>query len=208
MVQSRFAEAAECAREALSVARAVGYREAEAIALNALGTALGDSGEVDAGVAYLRESLAIAREEGLEMEEGGAWINISDVLNLAGRTEEALEAALQGLATAYTHDWRTTDWLRALGLGVQSSTSATGTARRRPSRPRAGGTQAGRACYWQTCRAQLALGRGDVERRRGGDRDTGEGDRGPHRAAVRGDARRAAARSCRAGAATSTPRAS
>ena len=37
MVQSRFAEAAECAREALSVAREVGYREAEAIALNALG---------------------------------------------------------------------------------------------------------------------------------------------------------------------------
>ena len=35
MVQSRFAEAAESAREALSVARAVGYREAEAIALNA-----------------------------------------------------------------------------------------------------------------------------------------------------------------------------
>ena len=97
MVQSRFAEAAESAREALSVARAVGYREAEAIALNGLGTALGESGEVDAGVAYLRESLEIAREEGLEMEEGGAWINISDVLNLAGRTEEALEAALQGL---------------------------------------------------------------------------------------------------------------
>ena len=32
----------------------------------------------------------------------GAWINIADVLNLAGRTEEALEVARQGLETAYT----------------------------------------------------------------------------------------------------------
>src|SRR5215217_1598368 len=104
MVQSRFAEAAEAAREALTVARAVGYGEAEAIALNALGTSLGDQGDVDAGVGYLRESLEIARAEGLEMEEGGAWINISDVLHLAGRTDEALEAALQGLEAVYTQD--------------------------------------------------------------------------------------------------------
>ncbi|HMJ96443.1 MAG TPA: AAA family ATPase, partial [Thermoleophilaceae bacterium] len=162
MVQSRFAEAAECAREALSVARAVGYREAEAIALNALGTALGEGGEVDPGVAYLRESLEIAREEGLEMEEGGAWINISDVLNLAGRTEEALEAALQGLATAYTQDWRTTDWLRLsisefrfhLGdwTGAQEAIPPA-------SRRHTGGT----LLYWHTCQAQLALGRGDEE---------------------------------------------
>ena len=162
MVQSRFAEAAESAREALSVARAVGYREAEAIALNGLGTALGEGGEVDAGVAYLRESLEIAREEGLEMEEGGAWINISDVLNLAGRTEEALEAALQGLETAYTQDWRTTDWLR---LSVSEYRFHLGDwdgaeeAIPPASRRHTGGT----LLYWQTCRAQVALGRGDVE---------------------------------------------
>ena len=162
MVQSRFAEAAESAREALSVARAVGYREAEAIALNALGTALGESGEVDPGVAYLRESLEIAREEGLEMEEGGAWINISDVLNLAGRTEEALEAALQGLETAYTQDWRTTDWLKLsisefrFHLGDWDGAEE---AIPPPSRRHTGGT----LLYWQTCRAQLALGRGDLD---------------------------------------------
>ena len=160
MVQSRFAEAAESAREALGVAREVGYREAEAIALNALGTALGESGEVDAGVAYLRESLAIAREEGLEMEESGAWINISDVLNLAGRTEEALGAALEGLETAYTQDWRTTDWLQLsisefrFHLGDWSGAEE---AIPPASRRHTGGT----LLYWHTCRAQLALGRGD-----------------------------------------------
>jgi ATP/maltotriose-dependent transcriptional regulator MalT len=162
MVQSRFAEAAEAAREALTVARAVGHREAEAIALNALGTALGDQGDVDAGVAYLRESLEIARAEGLEMEEGGAWINISDVFHIAGRTEEALEVALQGLESAYTPDWRTTDWLRLsisdyryhLGdwAGAEEIIPPA-------SRRHTGGT----FLYWQTCRAQLALGRGDLE---------------------------------------------
>ena len=151
MVQSRFAEAAEWAREAIGVARAVGHREAEAIALNALGTALGDSGEVDAGVAYLRESLAIASEEGLEMEEGGAWINIADVLNLAGRTEEALEAAREGLETAHT---RTGAPPTGCGSRCPStaSTSATGTARRRPSRPRAAGTPAARSCTGRRAR--------------------------------------------------------
>ena len=162
MVQSRFAEAAESARDAISVARAVGHREAEAIALNGLGTALGEGGEVDAGVAYLRESLEIAREEGLGMEEGGAWINISDVLNLAGRTDEALEAALQGLETAYTQDWRTTDWLRLsisefrFHLGDWDGAEE---AIPPASRRHTGGTR----LYWHTCRAQLALARGDVE---------------------------------------------
>ncbi len=162
MLQSRFAEAAEVAREAIAVARAAGHREAEAIALNSLGTSLGDRGEVDAGVEHLRESLAIAREEGLEMEEGGAWINIADVLHLAGRTEEALEAARSGLESAHTRDWRTTDWLRLatseysfhLGDwdGAEKGIPAA-------SRRHTGGT----LLLWQTCRAQLALGRGDTE---------------------------------------------
>ena len=162
LVQSRFGEAAECAREALSVARAVGHRESESIALNALGTALGDSGEVDAGVAYLRESLAIAEEDDLEMEASGAWINIADVLTLAGRLEDALEAARSGLETANTRDWRTTDWLRlavsesAFHLGDWASAEE---AIPPASRRHTGGT----ALYWRTCRAQLALGRGDID---------------------------------------------
>ena len=162
MLQSRFAEAAEVAREAIAVARVAGHREAEAIALNSLGTSLGDRGEVDAGVEHLRESLAIARDEGLEMEEGGAWINIADVLHLAGRTEEALETARSGLESAHTRDWRTTDWLRLvtseysfhLGDWDEAATLIPAASRRHT-----GGT----LLLWQTCRAQLALGRGDTE---------------------------------------------
>jgi DNA-binding CsgD family transcriptional regulator len=117
---------------------------------------------VDAGVAHLRESLEIARQEGLEMEEGGAWINIADVLNLAGRTQEGLEAAQQGLASARTNDWRTTDWLRLVSAeyryelgdwdGAEKSVPAS-------SRRHTGGT----LIYWHVCRALLALGRGDLD---------------------------------------------
>ena len=162
MLQSRFVEAEECALEAIAVARAVGHREAEAIALNALGTAMGERGETDAGVEHLRESLAIAHEDDLQMEEGGAWINISDVLNLAGRTEEALAVARQGLEAGLTSPWRTADWLRlavsecCFQLGDWQEAEAAIPA---ASRRHTGGT----FLYWQTCTAQLALGRGDVE---------------------------------------------
>jgi ATP/maltotriose-dependent transcriptional regulator MalT len=161
MLQGRLAEAEECAREGIAVARAVGHREAEAIALNALGTAMGERGQTDAGVEHIRESLAIAREEDLPMEEGGAWINISDVLNLAGRTEEALAVARQGLEAGLTSPWRTADWLRlaisdcSFQLGDWDEAEAAIPA---PSRRHTGGT----FVYWQLCRAQLAVARGDV----------------------------------------------
>jgi DNA-binding NarL/FixJ family response regulator len=161
MLQGRLAEAEECAHEAIAVARAVGHREAESIALNALGTAMGERGETDAGVEHIRESLAIAREEDLPMEEGGAWINISDVLNLAGRTEEALAVARQGLEAGLTSPWRTADWLRlaisdcSFQLGDWDEAEAAIPA---ASRRHTGGT----FVYWQLCRAQLAVARGNV----------------------------------------------
>jgi DNA-binding CsgD family transcriptional regulator/tetratricopeptide (TPR) repeat protein len=162
MLQSRFLEAEECAREALAVARAVGHREAEAIALNALGTAMGDRGETDAGVEHLRESLAIAHEEGFAMHEAGAWINISDVLNMAGRVEEALAVAREGLEVGVAAPLRAADWLRlsvsehSFHLGDWEQAEA---AIPVASRRHTGGT----FLYWQTLTAQLALGRGDIE---------------------------------------------
>ena len=96
------------------------------------------------------------------MEEGGAWINIADVLHLAGRTEEALDTARSGLESAHTRDWRTTDWLRLatseysfhLGDWDEAEKGIPAASRRHT-----GGT----LLLWQTCRAQLALGRGDTE---------------------------------------------
>jgi len=162
MLQGRLVEAEECAVEAIAVARAVGHREAESIALNALGTAIGERGQIDAGVEHLRESLAIARAEGLPMEAAGAWSNTSDILNLAGRTEEALAVAREGLEASNTSPWRTADWLR---LAISDCSFQLGrweeaeTAIPAPSRRHTGGT----FLYWQTCRGQLALARGNLE---------------------------------------------
>ena len=162
MLQARYAEAEDCAREALAAARAVGHREAEAIALNALGTAMGERGEADAGIVHLRESLAIAREDGFVMHEVGALINISDVLNLSGRMEEALEVAREGLEAGVAAPLRAADWLRlsiaeySFNLGDWDEAETVMPA---ASRRHTGGT----FLFWQSCTAQLALGRGDLE---------------------------------------------
>jgi DNA-binding CsgD family transcriptional regulator len=98
------------------------------------------------------------------MEEGGAWINIADVLHLAGRTREALELVREGLGAEFadpSHPWRTVDWLRlsvaefSFALGDWGEAEASIPA---PSRRHTGGT----FLLWQVSRARLALGRGDV----------------------------------------------
>jgi ATP/maltotriose-dependent transcriptional regulator MalT len=161
MLQARFSESEKIAEQAIAVAQAVGDREAEGRALNALGTATGVQGDADKGVELLRESLAIARELGLAMEAGGAWVNIADILNLAGRTREALEIAQEGLEAEREHPWRTVDWLRLsvsefnyhLGSWDEAEAAIPDASRRHT-----GGT----LLIWQVARATLALGRGDL----------------------------------------------
>jgi len=161
MVQVRLTEAKDDAEEALAIARASGNREAEGRSLNALGTSIGMQGDVEAGVQLLRESLDIARELGHEMDMGGAWVNIADVLNLAGRTREALEVAREGLEAEASTPWRTVDWLRLsiaeylyyLGDWDEAEAAIPGENRRH-----SGGT----LLLWQVGRAVLALGRGDL----------------------------------------------
>jgi ATP/maltotriose-dependent transcriptional regulator MalT len=162
MLQARFSESEEVAKEAMAVARAVGDRESEGRALNALGTATGVQGDPDRGVELLRESLAIAHELGLSMDEGGAWVNIADILNLAGRTGEALDIAREGLEAKLDNPWRTVDWLRLsmsefqYHLGEWDEAEA---AIPDESRRHSGGT----LLLWQVARARLALGRGDLD---------------------------------------------
>jgi ATP/maltotriose-dependent transcriptional regulator MalT len=161
MVQARLTEATDAAEEALTLARVSGNREAEGRALNALGTAVGMQGDVDEGVRLLHESLDIASELGQAMDMGGAWVNIADVLNLAGRTREALEVARQGLEAESSSPWRTVDWLR---LSVAEYLYHLGdwdeAAKMIPAENRrhSGGT----LLLWQVGRAILALGRGDL----------------------------------------------
>ena len=161
MLQSRYTDSREAADEAIAVARASGNREAEGRALNALGTVIGMSGDTDTGVRLLRESLAIARELRLAMDEGKAWCNIADILHLAGRTREALAVAREGLDAELDTPWRTGDWLQlsiadfSFHLGDWDEAEAAMPA---ASRRHTGGS----ILFWQLTRAMLALGRGDL----------------------------------------------
>jgi ATP/maltotriose-dependent transcriptional regulator MalT len=162
MLQARFAEAEEAARHALDIARAVGDRESESRALNALGVSIGGQGDVDAGVECLREALGIARDAGLPAEEGSAWINLADLLNLGGNTREALAVARDGLRASPPDGARKTDWF---GLAVAEFSFHLGDWREAeaqipsPSRRHAGPTLA----YWFAARSMLDLGRGDLD---------------------------------------------
>ena len=162
MLQARFSESETAAEEAIAVARAVGDRGAEARALNALGTAIGGEGNPEAGVKLLRESLAIAREMDLPMEQGGALINIAEILHISGRSDEALAVAREGLAAGISEPYRTVDWLHLsyaevnFDLGNWDEAEAAIPA---PSRRHTGGT----LFLWQVIRATIAVGRGDLE---------------------------------------------
>jgi DNA-binding CsgD family transcriptional regulator/tetratricopeptide (TPR) repeat protein len=91
-------EALEGAEAALVVARAASGLPEEALALGVAGWATGMLGDVDQGVLRFREALRIA--ELLGSVEGLAigYTNLVGLLDRAGRTSEALEAANEGYA--------------------------------------------------------------------------------------------------------------
>ena len=111
------------------------------------------------------------------MEEGGAWINIADVLNLAGRTEEALAAARQGLDAGLGAPWRTSDWLR---LAISDFSFQLGDWDEAEAGDPGGEPQAHRRHVPLLADVPRAAGarRGDLDARRGGDRRASRGHRG------------------------------
>ena len=98
MLNGRSDETRTTAEEAVALARQVGDRRLESLALNVLGCALSRLGESDAGVARLREAVALAREAGGPEEVGRAYVNLSDALDTAGRLDEAVAVDREGEA--------------------------------------------------------------------------------------------------------------
>ena len=98
MCQDRHDEATRVGREALALGRG---RSATAWSRRGrwlpLAPALFASGDVDAGIASLREALEIARANNLPDELSGAYVNLADLLHLAGRSDEAIELARRDL---------------------------------------------------------------------------------------------------------------
>jgi ATP/maltotriose-dependent transcriptional regulator MalT len=97
---NRFEEARELAEEAVAIARQVGARAEEANARTALGSALGYLGEPDTGLAELEAARRLAMQAGDVIVALRAITSRSDGLNAAGRPEEAVAVALDGLEEA------------------------------------------------------------------------------------------------------------
>ncbi len=84
------------AREAIAIARAAGARMEEGHAINTLGCLLADRGDIDQGLALVRESLMIAEELGNPDQLYRAYNNVAHVLGVAGRHEEAARLVFEG----------------------------------------------------------------------------------------------------------------
>ena len=97
-LRGRFRQAIGDAEEALLLAVSGGYRSAEAEALNTLGMAMIALGQVDEGLERMQRTIEIARETGDADTMTYGYANLADLLNLAGRTAEALRLAHEGIA--------------------------------------------------------------------------------------------------------------
>jgi len=99
MLEGTFSEAESLAREAIAVATAC---EPEAHpqmvhATTTLGVSLGWGEDPEAGVALLRQALGFAAEIGDHDETFRVYANLTTVLDLVGRREEAVSVAYEGV---------------------------------------------------------------------------------------------------------------
>jgi DNA-binding CsgD family transcriptional regulator len=110
LLRGRFRDAVDDAEQALSLAVAGSHAAVEAEALNTLGMAMIALGQVDEGVARMQRTIEIARQIGDSGTVTYGYANLADMLNLAGRTADALRAAREGIAAIPSrllgdHDW-------------------------------------------------------------------------------------------------------
>ncbi|HKQ17225.1 MAG TPA: LuxR C-terminal-related transcriptional regulator [Solirubrobacterales bacterium] len=99
MLDGTFSEAETLAKEAIAVATAVGPDAHGQMvhATTTLGVSLGWGEDPEAGVALLRQSLKLAEEMGDHDELFRVYANLTTVLDLVGRREEAVEVAYDGV---------------------------------------------------------------------------------------------------------------
>ncbi len=107
----------ELAEEAIELARRTGARDAEAIALMALGTSIAEMGRRDDGIATIREALGIVRELGSPDDHRRAYQILSHLLDQDGRVEESVEVALEGAADVRELGLGRASWLLAKAAG-------------------------------------------------------------------------------------------
>jgi ATP/maltotriose-dependent transcriptional regulator MalT len=159
----RFAEARELAEEAVAIATQVGAHAEEANARIALGGALGYLGEPDAGLAELAAARRLATQAGDVILAPRTIVYHSDVLQAAGRLEQAATAALDGiqqarrlgLARSYGPVLAATEALVALGRWDQADQASREALESAPSDAV--------SVHLPLARAALELGLGDLD---------------------------------------------
>jgi DNA-binding CsgD family transcriptional regulator/tetratricopeptide (TPR) repeat protein len=100
MLCDRTSESNSRCNEALAIARAVDAEAVEAHVLNTLSGNLSRVGEFEQAIEATRQALAIARRHRLADEVHRSYINGSVALEEAGRVEESIALAWEGIASA------------------------------------------------------------------------------------------------------------
>jgi DNA-binding CsgD family transcriptional regulator len=159
-LRGRFRDAVIDGEAALAAAITAGDAHAEGEVLNTLGMAQVALGQVDEGVARLRRAIAIARESDDMDGVGHAFANLADMVNLVGRTSDALAIAKEGLAETPrrfrgSHDWVS---MTVSELALEAGDWDTARSHLGPPPSRLAGVL---LIYRLTREADLALGVGD-----------------------------------------------
>ncbi len=110
-LRGRFRSALDDGEAALAAAMAADDCDAEVEVLNTLGMTRIALGQVDEGVAQLRLAIEIARKADNIDGMGYAYGNLADLLNLRGRTAEAVQTAREGLAAIPRRMGVARDWI-------------------------------------------------------------------------------------------------
>jgi DNA-binding CsgD family transcriptional regulator/tetratricopeptide (TPR) repeat protein len=97
----RSSQAIPYCEQTIAVARTVGARAVETHALSTLGVCLDDLGELDQSIALHRQARRIAEEVGDAEAIVRTYINLSHLLDLAGRIHDAIDDARDGYQRAH-----------------------------------------------------------------------------------------------------------
>src|SRR3712207_2504026 len=161
MLAGRFEASAARCRDAIEAARSAGVRRLEAHALNTLGVCLAAMGHSSEGEAALRESMAMAREDGDHDAVLRAYCNLADALFLTGRDAEARELAAEGIAEL--SDLRECRWLTLMLSEILFSIGDWAGAEAYGSQDELLRTSGTVRVNFLVRRAELLLGRGEVD---------------------------------------------
>jgi DNA-binding CsgD family transcriptional regulator len=161
-LRGRFRQAAADGEIALQAAIEAEDWFAEAEVNNTLGMAQVALGNVDAGVARLRQAIEIARSNDDPDTLVTAYTNLADMLLVAGRTQEGLDTALEAMAAAPRRLIRSYEWttMTVSELAFHAGDWRTARDHLTPPTGRLGGVV---LIFRLTREAELALGVGDAD---------------------------------------------